>query len=446
MKLVTLLFTLTLPLFAFAQKTEFDLIVHVAPGGFKADKTATSLTYSKQDSATGGFCTITLTKSQASDRGSRENLKEHWKSVLQKAVKVGEPEIQPSASDNGWVAESGVGSFEIDGKKGVALLMTATGHGRVSSIVILTNTDAYATDIASFLGSVSFKKPTGSPTVTKPPVPVPGGKFQFTTTNFDDGWVGATDADWVSVTKGSLKVRVHYPNKTADAYDSVLKTQTQRAWNTLVAPRYSGIKNFQDRSIQSFESIGFAEANAVDKATGKSVYVVLFKKHRNQGDGKYIEFVTDSKATFEKQFMPYRNEEFGWEKLENFAGRNRFAVAGSDLVGTWTTRGYAGLAYYYVSSGAFAGATSTSTADEYRFVTGGKYSSDHSGASGQVGNLKFSRQTYKGSYSTNQWSVRMTNRFKGEDEVFQCHFEAVKGGRILVLRDRNETVWYLVRG
>jgi hypothetical protein len=37
----------------------------------------------------------------------------------------------------------------------------------------------------------------------------------------------------------------------------------------------------------------------------------------------------------------------------------------------------------------------------------------------------------------------MTNRFEGKPEKFSCQFEAVKGGRILVLTDRLGTVFTL---
>ena len=46
--------------------------------------------------------------------------------------------------------------------------------------------------------------------------------FAFTTTNFDDGWTSVVQEDWVQVTKGNIKVLIHYPNKKADEYNSVL--------------------------------------------------------------------------------------------------------------------------------------------------------------------------------------------------------------------------------
>ncbi len=46
------------------------------------------------------------------------------------------------------------------------------------------------------------------------------------------------------------------------------------------------------RSLYSYESIEFAEADVVEITTGKAVYVVLFKKNFSAGRGRYIEFIS----------------------------------------------------------------------------------------------------------------------------------------------------------
>ena len=313
------------------------------------------------------------------------------------------------------------------------LLAACTGPGPTPTpapvVVVLPTVTTIATPAAA---------PTATPTPRK-------GSFQFVTTNFDDGWTAAEQDDWVRVTKGEVIVLVHYPNQKADAYNSVLKDGLQNAWNILVAPRYTNIQNFELKPIQSFESIAFAEADAEDRATGKRVHVVLFKKHFSKGHGKYLEFITASKGEFEKEFGAYHNDEFGWDKLVSMQGKNRFAVSGADLVGKWTTSDFATLSYYYANTGGFAGATATSTADVFTFAPGGTYQSQHSGASGQVGNQKFSNQNYKGKFSANNWTLTLTNRFQGDSETYDCHFEAVKGGRILVLTDKHNTVLPLVK-
>ncbi len=200
------------------------------------------------------------------------------------------------------------------------------------------------------------------------------------------------------------------------------------AWNALVAPRYNGIRNFEWKTIQSFESISYLRADATEKASGRNVHVVLFKKHSSKGDGRYLEFVAGSRGELEAAFGAYRNEEFGWERYADMQFRNKFPAGAADLLGNWGASDYASLRYYYVSNGGFAGATATSLADLFTFLPGGRYESDHTGASGTVGNQKWSRQIYKGNVSVNGWSMTLTNRFQGEGENFQCHCSATERG------------------
>lgn len=275
--------------------------------------------------------------------------------------------------------------------------------------------------------------------------PPPGSGYYFTVTNFDDGWVSTVKEEWVEVTKGTLKVLLHYPNKKADAYNSVLKEEDYTAWNTLVAPRYSNMKNFEWKSIQSWQSISFMEADATENASGKPVHIVLFKKHYSNGNGRYLEFVTVDKAGYENEFGAYHNNELDWDKTANMQYRNKFSVAANDLLGKWTTSDYASISYYYVNSGGLAGTTSTSTADEFTFTAGNNYQSQHSGASGMVGNMKFSNQVYKGKSTVTNWAITLTNRFEGATEKFDCYFEAVKGGRVLLMTDRLNTTHALVK-
>ncbi len=98
-----------------------------------------------------------------------------------------------------------------------------------------------------------------------------------------------------------------------------------------------------------------------------------------------------------------------------------------------------------MSTGGYAGATATSTADQFTFLPGNQYQSDHTGASGAVGNQRWSRQVYKGTSTANSWTLTLTNRFQGQTETYQCQFEAIRGGRILLLTDRLGTTLSLVR-
>lgn len=436
-----------------AQKAEtFDIITYKTPKGWQKENQTNALQFGKEN-ADGGICLITLFKPLPANPDSKVNFESAWENIVEDVVTVsGSPQRQPAEVQNGWTLESGFANYESDGAKGIVMLLNLSGGNKMINILVLTNTDAFQNDIETFVDSIELPKIAAgnnsaktNPVENQTKATPRKSNYKFTTTNFDDGWTATEQEDFVRVTKGNITVLIHYPNQKADAYNSVLRDGTLNAWNTLVAPRYSNLSNFELKPIQSFESIAFAEGDAVDKATGKKVHVVLFKKHYPKGNGRYIEFITNSKADFEREFGAYRNEEFGWEKLAEMQWRNKFAVSENDLVGKWSTSDYASLSYYYVNGGGFAGATATSTADEYTFLSGGNYQSDHSGSSGVVGSQKFSRQVYKGKFTADNWSLTLTNRFQDQTENYTCQFEAIKSGRILLLTDRNNTTWSLVK-
>lgn len=277
--------------------------------------------------------------------------------------------------------------------------------------------------------------------------------YQFTSTNFDDGWTSIETTDWVEVSKTGIKVLIHYPNQQVDEYTSVKLDGDYKAWNTLVAPRYTNISNFLERGIQDYQSITFLTADAMD-ASGKQVHVVLFKKKYDTGVGRYMEIVADNKQVFEQEFgnnyinrsdWSYMDQIKSWDKLAAMQWRNKFAVGANDLNGKWNSSTYASLSYYYVNGGGFAGATATSIADEFVFASDGTYQSDHAGASGVVGNQKFSRQVYKGSVTVTDWSITLTNRFQNQTEIYNSYFEAVRGGRLLIMTDKLGTTLTLAK-
>ncbi|HEX4959161.1 MAG TPA: hypothetical protein VFV46_13345 [Lacibacter sp.] len=285
------------------------------------------------------------------------------------------------------------------------------------------------------------------------PAPSVQNGYQYMSSNFDDGWISIETTDWVEVSKPGIKILIHYPNQKVDEYTSVKLDGDYRAWNTLVAPRYTNISNFLERGIQDYQSITFLTADAMD-ASGKKVHVVLFKKKYDTGVGRYLEIVADDKQTFEREFgnnyinrsdWSYMDQIKSWDRLANMQWRNKFAIGASDLNGKWSSSSYASLSYYYVNGGGFAGATATSIADEFVFTGNGTYQSDHAGASGVVGNQNFSRQQYKGNVTVTDWTITLTNRLQNQTETYNSYFEAVRGGRLLIMTDRLGTTLTLVK-
>lgn len=431
---------------AIAQQ-RFDYVMYNVPTGWNVDNKRTDVVQlTIMDTNDGTYAMAGIYPSQKGLATAPENFKQAWEQIAQTAVAgASQPTPGKMVNQNGWEVLSGSASFKDRTATGQVIQVVATQQARYMVVVIITNSNKYQATVEQFIQSLKFLPITEEVTSKPTPQPLTSQTFSFHTTNFDDGWNATAEPDFVTVTKGNLKVLIHYPNAQADAYNSVLRDGLATAWATLVTPRYSNIRNLELKPIQSWESISFASAEGIEIASGKQVYVVLFKKHFSNGNGRYLEFVAPTKQQYEQEFGAYHNDEFGWDKNVNMQYRNKFAVAATDITGSWGASDYASLSYYYVNGGGYAGATATSLADTFTFNANSAYQSDHTGASGVVGNQKFSRQVYNGKFSCNGWTLTLTNRFKGETENFACQFEVVKGGRILLLTDRLGTVYTLAR-
>ncbi|NOT52459.1 MAG: hypothetical protein HOP10_14410 [Chitinophagaceae bacterium] len=443
MKKILLSVLLLANITVYAQES-FDIINYTPPQGWKKENTESAVQFTKQDDAKGIYCIITVMRSVPGAASSKNNFDAAWKTVVKEMVTVSTaPKMEIPSKEDGWEVQSGYAPFENDGTKGVAFLITSTGYQKMLNILILTNTDVYEKDMSAFLGSVSYKRQTTAvnnpaSNTTKPVQPASIAKqdgFTFTTTNFDDGWTSTVQEDWVHVLKGNIKVLIHYPNKQADAYNSVLMDGLKNAWNVLVAPRYSTASNFEFKPISGWQSIEFAEADMVEKTTGKTVHVVLFKMNYSGGNGKYLEFITPDKITYENEFGTYHQETYGWEKVEKMASYNKFAVAASDLTGKWTTNFTGMTQYVNANTGASAGTDTHASNQNFEFGAGNSYKWDLAVASGFVGNIKFQSVKSNGKFSVpNNWQISFSD-IEGKPKTYNASFTCIKGARVLWLDD-----------
>jgi hypothetical protein len=357
----------------------------------------------------------------------------------------------------GWKMRTGSAKFSFHNAAATALLTTISGYERCMSIVVITNSAGFAREVEALFSSVELKAPDQATVLqpvpgTNPVIEIPagqsmeagtkkehtmknGGPFAYTTTNFDDGWTSTVNEDWVLVTKGGQRVLIHYPNKAADAYNSVLLDGLKNAWNILVVPKYSSISNLAFRPVTSWEPIEFAEADAVERATGKTVYVVLFKKNFSGGSGKYIEFIAPDKTSFEQEFGPYHQTSSGWEKMEHMATYNRFAIGAGDLQGKWSSDFSSAIQYVNAYTGLNAGTDTHASAENFQF-TGSTYKWDLAVANGPVGSIKFQSVKSNGNFSLlGPWQVKFSD-IEGRPRIFNACFSAIKGLRILWLGDQ----------
>ena len=427
-----------------AQKETFELTTYTPPKEWKKNVKADSYTsYTITNKQTKSYCQIFIMLSTKSKGGIKEDFESEWENLVAKQYNVTDtPQTTQPSTAGGWQMKSGMASFSFNNGKSTAMLTTMSGYGKAVSIVTVTNSEGYIPAIQELLQSVVMKKPSTENTIKQQGTQsnnqaTGNSKFAFTTTNFDDGWTGTEQEDWVQVTKGKIIVLLHYSNKAADAHNFVLLDGLKNAWDVLVAPRYSSAANMQFKSSGSWESIEFGEADMVQNSTGKRVYVALFKKNFSSGAGKYMEFITPDKKTFEQEFGTYENAAAnfgtgsGFDKMANMVTYNKFAVSAVDLNGTWTSNFTGMTQYVNAYTGASAGANTHASNESFVFGTGNTYKWDLGVASGFVGNIKFQSVKSTGRFTVvNNWQVKFSD-IEGKPKTYNVQFVCIKGARVL---------------
>jgi hypothetical protein len=432
----------------FAQSTQrYDILSYKAPIGFIQLEKGKRLLFQKKDGNT--FCVLQVWPAQQGSADAMANFGTDWDYFANQQYKTGEPKEKQTEKHNGWDVVTGVSIGEMDDVKLIVSVSTFTQNDISWCAVSLFNDEKYAAAIDTFFTSIKadakkFVRKTNEPVNTNNTTsaninnnaqPISNG-FHFTTTNFDDGWVSIPKEDWVQTTKGNINALIHYPNKKTDEYEPDGDKALKKAWDVLVAPRYSNAVNMFFKSGYTFESTpNYGAAEMTDNATGKRVYVVLYQRTYYSSSNKYVEIITPSKAVFEQLFGNYETNKVNktWNALNSLQDYNKFAVSPSDLKGTWTTDFGAAISYVYVATGLYAGMDTHSSAESFEFTGGGKYKWELNVASGQVGNMKFQQAKSTGTVTLpDNWHIQFSD-MEGNPKKYEAMFSCIKGLRILWL-------------
>ncbi len=437
-----LLIVAALTVQGFSQSPEtFDIISFKTPKGWQKEVQSHAVQFGAEN-AEGGICLITLFKPLPSGSNSKANFDAAWESIVRETVTVaGKPEMQPSATENGWTAESGFAQYESDGNKGLVLLVTISGGGKMINIVAFMNSDAFQTEFTQFLDSIVLPKIESSKTQTanqnsQPQISAKKSSFKFNESNFDDGWTSTEQEDWVEVVKGNIKVLIHYP-KEGTIFPADPEPLTNAAWNILVAPRYSNLKNYRTAYISTYDRPYLGMGYATDNASGSSKFVLLFR----QGSSGWLEFVAPDKNTFIQQFR-FDPEAIKWDSesdlmipLAQMVKYNKFAIAESDFSGTWTSDFTGVQQLYNVYTGNYAGMNINQSNEEFVFGGGNTYSWKLLVVNGMVGNMKFANVSSAGKFTVlNNWQIQFS-KIESGPKTYHAYWSCIKGARLLNFLD-----------
>lgn len=158
-KVTTLFAFITIVLSGFAQKQAFDVLNYTIPKGW--DKTAMEegIQLSAKNDGKGNYATAIILRSVTSSGSANENFSNSWEKLVKSSVSVsGEPTMQAPAAEKGWDIISGQANYTEGANKGWVTLITATGNGKTTSVVVLTNTDKYQKQVLDFIGSLDLNE------------------------------------------------------------------------------------------------------------------------------------------------------------------------------------------------------------------------------------------------------------------------------------------------
>ncbi|HWC52342.1 MAG TPA: hypothetical protein VG676_02070, partial [Chitinophagaceae bacterium] len=146
-----------------AQKQSFDVVSFSAPKSWQQQQNEGGMQLSVTDKKSGAYAIAIITKATASDATANENFTTDWIRLVKSTVQVNAaPTMQDPYTENGWNIVSGNANYTDGANKGIATLLTATGDGKTVSVVLMTNTQQYETDLLAFLNSLELAQVTAN--------------------------------------------------------------------------------------------------------------------------------------------------------------------------------------------------------------------------------------------------------------------------------------------
>ncbi len=245
--------------------------------------------------------------------------------------------------------------------------------------------------------------------------------YTFSVTNFNDGWNSIIKEDFVEVSNSGTTVLLHYG---ITLNDELRQDIINNFWNLLAADRYT-VTNLYSYNYSALNfPYYYMEADVIEKATGNIKFLSFWVKTVN-GTAYGYEVTSDTKSEFQQKFPTI-------ESIENMYSYNYFAIGKNDLIGTWQEGSGAFTQYYFVSSGDYAGMNIVVSNLKYTFYNSSIYLTDFK----SVSSVGYINEKENGSYGVNEWEVITTDQ-NSKVSNFKSWFEAVKGGRILHLWNKQ---------
>jgi hypothetical protein len=415
----------------YAQKEAFNRFTYTAPNGWKKYQDSKKVQYEQING--NKFCQIYLWCMTDSKGSNQADFDKDWKDLVANQLTVkGLPQIEKHTED-GWEITMGYAEATHQNQPFVAMLVTCTKGKESFSIASNFNDESYLTQVNDFVAKIDVVN-SPNPTTSNNTQPsnnqvitnkTSGNGISIGTTNFDDGWVATLAPSYVRVSKNGVEVRLYYPDENVDKNRHLSGRRFEyHYWDTWLKPDFQAGEVYERPFEIGRDAI--LEAPVKYLQTGQQGYAALMLYFENGVCTPIMGFAPTKELL--NQVLPNH------DAFERMLKYNEFAVSATDLVGKWSSSGGASVNYYSTTTGQYVGTNTAATGDTFEFNGNGTYTSSHSFYTSGGGAGK---QNYSGKFTANIWTMNLTNRDSKDPGEFWCKFEAVKGGRVLHLKNKK---------
>ena len=454
------------------QQTEkFDIVGYTIPSNWVKDVGNDFVAYTINDNASSDYARIFLFSSMPGTGNVNADFDIEWKELVQLNYNPGSfTNTNVSDYKDGWVSKIGIAPFKFQNANHVALLLTQVKAQTKMSFLFITNTTKYQSVFEDFGNSLVFgggqsistqqNKPMRNETQASnqfvnsqyqqpiQPATAQASGFQYTTSNFDDGWTATIQKDWVLVEKNNARVYLYFAIPyNSDNFTGTGVMDRDFYWDNYVARQFKiSVKQYRDGD----EFIGslkpkYVEGFGTDPETGASRFIAMTLTV--SPNTAHISIASFPDEVSFRQTLPNANGKYSSD-LTDMTRYNKFAIGPNDILGTWQNGNTSTMQWAYETPSGYegyAGMTVASSSATFNFNARGAYTSIHNGATGAVGNMSTFQQEYKGTYTVSNWEITATNRYGGKTDNFEASFMAIRGGRVLHLNNGAGQEYNLVK-
>jgi len=197
-----------------AQAT-YDIATFTPPSGWQRSDYSGFIQYQTSRSSGGhtAYCAISIFQSHPASGNGMQTFAAEWMRLIAQPLRTNiQPQVETKETPDGWSAVTGSANVKGRGGPVTVVLFTATGFGKVMSVVFNLTDAAFVPDIRNFLSSLTLKgggavavqpAPQG-PAPASPPAAAPssgGGAYAGTGATSDyiytipEGWSGKAYPD-----------------------------------------------------------------------------------------------------------------------------------------------------------------------------------------------------------------------------------------------------------